>query len=73
ATLGRAVPSALAVHQAILRHPIANIAKLKELTRLTNATIGSALARLLDFGLIEETTGNKRNRLFCYKRYIDSL
>ena len=69
-TLGRAAPSALAVHQAMLRHPIADIAKLKELTGLTNATIGSALTRLLDLGLIEETTGNKRNRLFCYSRYI---
>ena len=70
ATLGRAAPSALAVHQAMLRHPIADIAKLKELTGLTNATIGSALTRLLDLGLIEETTGNKRNRLFCYSNYI---
>ena len=73
ATLGRAATSALAVHQVMLRHPIADIAKLKELTGLTNATIGSALARLLDSGLIEETTGNKRNRLFCYKGYIDTL
>ena len=73
ATLGRAAPSALAVHQAMLRHPIADIAKLKELTGLTNATIGSALNRLLDSGIIEETTGNKRNRLFCYSRYISSL
>ena len=73
ATLGRAAPSALAVHQAMLRHPIVDIAKLKELTGLTNATIGSALNRLLDFGLIEETTGNKRNRLFCYRGYIEAL
>ena len=73
ATLGRAAPSALAVHQAMLRHPISDIAKLKELTGLTNATIGSALNRLLDFGLIEETTGNKRNRLFCYSGYIEAL
>ena len=73
ATLGRAAPSALAVHQAMLRHPIADIAKLKELTGLTNATIGSALARLLDFDIIEETTGNKRNRLFCYNGYIEAL
>ena len=73
ATLGRAATSALAVHQAMLRHPIADIAKLKELTGLTNATIGSALTRLLDFGIIEEMTGNKRNRLFCYKGYINSL
>lgn len=72
-TLGRAATSALAVHQAMLRHPITDIAKLKELTGLTNATIGSALNRLLEFGIIEETTGNKRNRLFCYSRYIKSL
>jgi len=68
--LGRAATSALAVHQAMLRHPIADIAKLKELTGLTNATIGSALNRLLGCGIIEETTGNKRNRLFCYSKYM---
>ena len=73
AALGRAATSALAVHQAMLRHPIADIAKLKGLTGLTNATIGSALNRLLELGIIEETTGNKRNRLFCYDRYMESL
>ena len=73
ATLGRAAPSALAVHQAMLRHPISDIAKLKELTGLTNATIGSALNRLLDFDIIEETTGNKRNRFFSYNRYLESM
>ncbi len=70
ATLGRAAKSALTVHQAMLRHPIADIAKLKELTGLTNATIGKMLNILLDFGIIEETTGNKRNRLFCYNNYL---
>ena len=70
-TLGRAAASALAVHQAMLRHPITDIAKLKELTGLTNATIGKMLNYLLDFNIIEETTGNKRNRLFCYTQYID--
>ena len=72
-TLGRAATSALAVHQAMLRHPIADIAKLKELTGLTNATIGKMLNYLLEFNIIEETTGNKRNRLFCYSRYMESL
>ena len=72
-TLGRAATSALTVHQAMLRHPIADIAKLKELTGLTNSTIGKMLNYLLKFNIIEETTGNKRNRLFCYNRYIKSL
>ena len=73
ATLGRAAASTLAVHQAMLRHPISDTIKLKELTGLANATINSALAHLQGFGIIEETTGNKRNRLFCYNRYIESL
>ena len=72
-TLGRAAKSALAVHQAMLRHPIADITKLKELTGLTNATIGKMLNYLLEFNIIEETTGNKRNRLFCYRQYMESL
>jgi hypothetical protein len=41
--------------------------------KLSNATIGKVLNALLDFGIIEETTGNKRNRLFCYNRYMNSL
>ena len=73
ATLGRASTSALAVHQAMLRHPIADIAKLKELTGLTNATIGKMLNYLLEFNIIEETTGNKRNRFFSYNKYLASM
>ncbi len=73
ASLGRGGVSALAVHQAMLRHPIADIAKLKEMTGLVNATIGSALRRLLELDIIEETTGNRRNRLFCYTHYMDKL
>lgn len=70
---GRAASSALAVHQAMLRHPITDIAKLEDLTGLTVATIGSALDRLLGAGIIEETTGKKRNRLFCYRNYMETL
>ena len=72
-SLGRGGVSALAVHQAMLRHPIADIAKLKEMTGLVDATIGSALRRLLELDIIEETTGNRRNRLFCYSHYMDKL
>ena len=72
-SLGRGGVSALAVHQAMLRHPIADIAKLKEMTGLVDATIGSALRRLMELDIIEETTGNRRNRLFCYNHYMDKL
>ena len=73
ASLGRAAASTLAVHQAMLRHPISDTIKLKELTGFANATIGKALAHLQEFSIIEETTGNKRNRLFCYNRYLETM
>ena len=63
----------MAVHQAMLRHPIADIAKLKERTGLVDATIGSALWRLLELGIIEEIADNRRNHLFCYNHYMDKL
>ncbi len=69
-TLGRAAKSVLQVHQAMLLHPIADTVKLKELTGLTPATINKSLAALVSLGIIEETTGNKRNRLFTYNGYI---
>lgn len=73
ATLGRAAVSVQAVHLGMLHHPIADVAKLKEFTGLTNATIGTALKRLQEFNIIDEMTGNKRNRLFSYNRYIDHI
>lgn len=73
ATLGRGSKSAMAIHQAMLRHPIVDVNKLCELTGLTAATVGMALSRLKAFAIVEETTGNKRNRLFCYSRYLYQL
>ena len=72
-SLGRGGVSALEVHQAMLRHPIADIAKLKEMTGLVDATIGSALRRLLELGIIEETADNRRNRFSGSGPYLDKL
>ena len=69
-TLGRGSQSAMLVHQAMLQHSIIGTTRLRELTRLTDATINTALARLMKLNIIEETTGQKRNRLFCYHRYL---
>lgn len=65
-TIGRGSKSATLVHQVMLRHPIASPMKLKEETGLTDATINATLRKLQKFGIAEETTGQKRNRLFCY-------
>ncbi len=71
--LGKSSKSAMLVHQAMLRHPITGTRKLKEETHLTDATINTALRKLQEFGIVEETTGHKRNRLFCYYGYLRLL
>lgn len=72
-TIGRGSKSAMLVHQAMLRHPIASPMKLKEETGLTDATINATLRKLQELGIAEETTGQKRNRLFCYQAYMALL
>lgn len=72
-TLGKAATSAERVFQAMLRHPICEIATLRKQTGLSAVTIGNLLNRLVALGIIEEMTGNKRNRQFCYRNYIDKL
>ena len=72
-TLGRSGKSAMLIHQAMLRHPIAGTIRLKEETGLTDATINTALSKLQGLGIVEETTGHKRNRLFNYQAYMKLL
>ena len=72
-SIGKGSKSATLVHQAMLRHPIASPQKLKEETGLTDATINASLRKLQELGIAEETTGQKRNRLFCYHDYFQLL
>lgn len=72
-TLARSSKSALQIHQAMLRNPIVTSARLKEETGLTDATINAALRKLQGLGVIEEVTAQKRNRIYCYNKFLDFL
>ena len=59
AGLGRAAASALAVHLALQRQPIATSAALVKATGLTAATVNKSLAHLEGSGIVGEwPTGN---------------
>ncbi len=73
ATLGRAATSALAVHQALQRQPIATSSALVKATSLTAATVNKALAHLVDLDIVGELTNRQRGRVFSYRRYVDEL
>ena len=71
--LGRAAVSALAVHRALQRQPIATAASLVTATELTAATVNKSLAHLERLGIVAELTSRQRGRVFSYRRYADIL
>ncbi|MFZ5655349.1 MAG: Fic family protein [Pseudomonadota bacterium] len=73
AGLGRAAASALAVHQALQRQPIATSAALVKATRLTPATVNKSLAHLERIGIVGEVTNRQRGRVFSYRKYVQEL
>jgi Fic family protein len=73
AGLGRAAASALAVHQALQRQPIASAGALVKATRLTAATVNKSLTHLERIGVVDELTNRRRGRVFSYRRYVEIL
>ena len=73
ATLGRAAPSALAVHQAMQRQPLATSAALVKAAGLTPATVNKSLSNLGELGIVAELTQRQRGRVFSYRRYVELL
>lgn len=71
--LGKSSSSAEEVFQVFLKRPISGVASVKENTGLTDATINSSLRKLTSAGILEEISGKKRNRLFCYSGYLKIL
>ena len=71
--LGKASSSAEGVFQVFLKHPISGVASVKANTGLTDATVNSILRKLVFSGILEEISGKKRNRLFCYSGYLKIL
>jgi Fic family protein len=70
---GRLAPTLLVVQEALQAKPIATIGLLTQSTKLTTPTVTSALRELEVKGIVVETTGKSRGRVFAYKRYLDAL
>lgn len=55
------------------KHPIVTATKVMQLLSTTRPTANKALTTLLDAGIVQETTGKKRDRAFGYVAYLDLL
>ncbi len=71
--LGRAAPSAIRLHRALMERPIATSAWLVKATGITPATVNKTLRRLEVLGIVRELTAKKRNRIYSYVGYVEIL
>jgi Fic family protein len=72
-SLGRAGNSALRVHDFMKQRPILNIPDAAKRLGVSAPTVASALQRMAQLGIVHETTGKQRDRVFVYRGYINLL
>lgn len=73
AGLGRAAPSALRVHELMQARPIVTIQTVSDALRISFPTAGAALEKLAALGIVRETTGRQRGRIYVYSEYLALL
>ncbi|MCD8046826.1 MAG: Fic family protein [Clostridiales bacterium] len=71
--MGRAVKTVMLVFQYVESNPIIEIKKTAEALGIAYTTASGAVNRLMDAGILVQTTNAGRNRTFAYKAYLDIL
>lgn len=72
-TLGRRAGSARAVFEEFTRKPLLTVAQLAAKTGLSPLTVRKSIGALESLGLLAETTGQRRNRVWLYPGYYALL
>lgn len=67
------VNSVLRIFENFAQKPVSTISKIAEQTNLSYQTVSTALNQLQELNIIEEVTGQKRNRIYRYTEYMDIL
>ena len=71
--LGRPASTALRLHQLLQRRPLTTIQDASRQLGLSLPTVTSALSHLRTLGIVRETTGRQRGRIFVYGAFLDVL
>lgn len=72
-TLGKAAGTAVRVHQRLQERVALNISSTAEALSLSWPAVSNALQNMEEMGLVQEVTGNKRNRTYVYRDYMAIL
>lgn len=70
---GRGAASLQRLFTALRERPLTTIGDLTRRSGLTFPTVGRGVEALVRLGIVREITGNRRNRIFAYSRYLEIL
>lgn len=68
---GRAAANGHQVLESLFEHPIVSVAEVKRLIGVSYPAANELVSRFEQLGILEETTGNQRNRRFLYRPYVE--
>ena len=71
--LGRAVANGLRVLEHLYRQPFVSVSGIQSTTGTNFPAANRLVARLVDLGILEEITGDRRNRVYRYTPYLQIL
>ena len=72
-SLGRAAASALRVFNALRERPLVTLNEVHRHTGISFPTATKGMSALVNLGIVRELTGQRRNRVFVYDRYLSIL
>jgi Fic family protein len=71
--LKRMAGSALRVLEVMTQKPVVSVGFVSHAADIVQSSVSNVLSAMVELGLVKELTGQKRNRLFCYDRYLKVL
>lgn len=71
--LGKGAASALRLHDLLKERVFLNLATAEKSLHVSFPTVSKAMENLQRIGIVRESTGLKRNRVFCYEPYMKIL
>ena len=71
--LGRPAATVLRLHQFLQRRGLTTIPSASRHLGLSQPTVTSAIAHLQTLGVVRETTGRQRGKIYVYGAFLDLL
>lgn len=71
--LGRSKFSCMKIFEYLKKLPQVSVSLLVQELSITAPTARNALNRMVDLGILEETSGKKRDKIYIYRKYLNIL